>query len=208
MSEKEEIQNSSNVLIVGKKRSGKTVEGMKIAIAKAVHQHKLIYTYRHPNEPLMKAVFGDKYGGNLTDILEFGRSKDAVVLCDEAHIHFTTMEKKVNDKLRAILGLSTQRNVDVILITHSFQFLNESLMANYIDVVIIKELHDGHWETDRRYAKKLYGDVYVKSKDEVYVHLVNLGVKRYIKSTLPKWWKEEYSHAYKTGATSDLNDLF
>ena len=208
MSEKTEIQNSGNILIVGKKRSGKTVEGIKLAIAKATAQNKLIYTYRHPNEILMAEIFGQLYGGNLTDILQFARLADAVVFCDEAHIHFTTMEKKVNDRLRAVLGLSTQRNVDVIFITHSFQFLNESLMANYIDVVVIKELHDGHWETDRKYAKKMYGDVCVKGAGEVYVHLVNLGVRRYIKSSLPSWWKDEYSKAYKTSAISDMAEIF
>lgn len=208
MSESKEIINTSNVLIVGKKRSGKTVEAFKIARAKSAANDIPIFTYRHPNDVLIGEMLGEQYAGNISSILELKRVSDCVVVIDEAHIFFNPMEKKVNAHLRDILGLSSQRGVSIIFVTHSFQFMNQTLMASYIDVVLIKQLNEDHWETDRRYAQKAYGSVFVQERDEVYVHLIHIGVKRYVKSLLPAWWQTEYSEAFKRRATSDLDFLF
>jgi hypothetical protein len=202
------LKTISNTIIVGRKRSGKTLEGFRLAKHRAEHNKQIIYTYKHPNPKVIETMLGDMYGGNINSILELKRVRNCVVLVDEAHNHFNTMERKVNAHLRDIMGLSTQIGVSLILITHSFMFLNESLMVAYIDSVIIKAVNDAQWEVDRRYARKLYGDIYIDGVEQAYVHLLATGYRSYITTTVPKWWKDEVSTAFASDAADDLAELF
>jgi len=202
------IKETSNIMIVGRKRSGKTVEGLKVAKMKAEHLGVPVYSYMAPNTDHFKEIFGDAYIGNITDVLTLKRLSHCVVLIDEAHKHFSTMERKVNNDLRDVLGLSTQMGVSLIMITHAFNFLNESLMTAYFDVVLLKELNADHWDTDRRYARMRYSSVKVRGKDELFIHIVNTGEKIYVKSRLPEWWDDKYSFSYANPQRSIYDDLF
>jgi hypothetical protein len=198
----------SNTIIIGRKRSGKTLEGFRLAKHRATHNKQLIYTYKHPNPQIITDMLGDSYGGNINSILELKRARNCVVIVDEAHNHFNTMERRVNAHLRDIMGLSTQVGVSLILITHSFMFLNESLMVAYMDSVIIKAVNDAQWEVDRRYARKLYGDIYIDGVEQAYVHILATGYRSYIETKVPKWWKDDVSTAFSVDNSNDIVDLF
>src|SRR3989344_601974 len=92
---------------------------------------------------------------NLTEMKQLRNITDGIVLIDEAHRYFSVLDKRVNVDLQEILANSRQNNAGFIFITHNSYFITRGLFS-YIDVRIIKEVPEGHWDTERTHMRALY----------------------------------------------------
>ena len=158
-----------------------------------------MYVYRHPKiEALKKLPFKVT---NINNLKQISNLTNAVIIIDEAHKVFPVLEKAVNTQLRNILSLSAQNNICFIFICHNSYFLNRSLFS-FIDIKIIKEVNEGHWELERSYMKKLYQDIPIMGVNKFFIDSDNhRGVETFNK---PKWFKDELSFAYKNEVSKDF----
>lgn len=198
MAEIKLFKEQANVLIVGKKRSGKTCLGWSL-LKEFGNNDRKMYVYKHPNKDLLDELpFKVK---NLTNLKQISNLNDAVVLIDEAQKVFPIMEKTVNSQLRNILSLSAQNNICFIFICHNTYFLNRSLFT-FIDIKIIKEVNEGHWELERSYMKKLYSDYPIMGCENFFIDSDEIrGVENFEK---PPWFSEKLSFAYRVGVKEDF----
>jgi hypothetical protein len=74
-------------------------------------------------------------------------------------------------------------------------------LFSFIDVRIIKEVNEKHWELERPHMKKLYEDVHVFGKENFYID--SDYVKGYKGFDKPEWWREEFSLAYRCYAKQE-----
>lgn len=187
------FKTQANYLIVGKKGSAKTCYGFSCMAAIHRIQQKRCYIYRFPQpEQLKKIPFKVS---NVVNLMQLYSLTDAVVLIDEAHIHFSSAEKTVNEDLRNLLSISRQNNVDFIFICHNSYFLNRSLFS-FIDVRIIKEVSPGHWDLERTYMKRLYSHVQVFGKANFFIDCDF--IRENSSFSKPEWFTDELSNAYNT----------
>jgi len=188
----------SNYLIIGKKRSGKTALGWYVTEAINKVQNKEVYTFRHPRPELLKKIpFKVE---NITNFDRLFNISNAVILIDEAHKHFNILNKMIDEKLKNLLGDSGQNNLDVIFICHNSYFVNRSLFT-FLDVKMIKEVVEGHWEMERPHMKKLYHNHPIH-KPEWY--FIDSDWKRGKCSfQKPGWYNDELSKAYSVNNSPD-----
>lgn len=182
---------NNNMIIVGMKGSGKTCLGFYLLSKLGKNLKKLIYMCPNP-EVLTKLPFKTE---NITNFKDLIGLDNAVVLIDEADIHFDPLEKKVNKYLRNMLQLSRQNNVSIIFICHSSYFLNLSLFS-LIDTYIFKETTAGHFTRERRHIQQMFEAKasQVKGKDKAYIYTdKNEGIATFKK---PKWFTDEVSKYY------------
>ena len=181
----------SNYLILGKKRSGKSALGW--TTAETIHrlQGKKVYVYRYPRpELLSKIPFPVE---NITRFDKVFGLKNAVLLFEEAAKHFNVLNKKVDDKLKNLLGDSGQNNLDVIFISHSSYFINKSIFI-YIDVKMIKEIVEGAWELERPHMKKIYESHPIHGVENYY--LDSDWRREKCSFEKPQWYTDEFSTAF------------
>ncbi len=186
------FHEQANYLIVGKKGSAKTSLGFTVMNTIHNTQKKKCYTYRFPNAKALKKIpFPVE---NIVSLNKLYHLRDAIVLIDEAHIHFSSMEKKVNEDLRNLLSISRQNNVDFVFICHNSYFLNRSLFS-FIDVKMIKEVNPQHWELERVYMRKLYSNTHIFGKGNFFLDCdYERGNQTFEK---PGWFTDEFSCAYR-----------
>lgn len=183
----------TNIVIIGKKGSGKTCLGWTFAKKIADESGRKIYIYKYPKpEKLKKLPFKVI---NITRMDLLFNITDGIVILDEAQEHFGIWAKAVNEDLKRLLSYSRQNNTCFIFICHNSYFLNRSLFS-FIDVRIIKETNENHWALERPYMSKLYSSVVVFGNDNFYID------SDYIRSNQtfekPEWFTEEFSRAYRT----------
>lgn len=181
-----------NVLIVGRKNSAKTSLGWAFTEKCVRIGKRNAFVYQYPKPELLKKLSFDVL--NVRNMKQlYNLPEHSVVLIDEAHIHFNIWEKSVNRKLRDLLSLSRQKDINFILICHNSFFLNKSLFT-FIDIRIIKEVNDGFWELERDFMRKLYQDVSVFGKETFFIDSeYDRGYKKFEK---PEWFDELMSNAY------------
>lgn len=201
--EKDEItevfKEQGNVLILGKKRSGKTCLGW--AWLKGYGEYRDMYVYRFPKPDLLEKL--PFKVTNINNLKQVSNLTDAVILIDEAQKVFPVMEKTVNQQLRNILSVSAQNNICFIFVCHNSYFLNRSLFS-FIDIRIIKEVNEGHWELERSYMKKLYSDYPVMGNNKFFVDCdFHRGLEQFSK---PNWFTEKLSFAYRNDESKDFFD--
>ena len=192
------FDEQANVLIVGRKRSGKSCLGF--AFMKQFGDYgRRMYVYRHPRpEDLKNLPFGIY---NITNLKQVSNLTDAVILIDEAHKVFPIQEKAVNSQLRNILAISAQNNLCFIFVCHNSYFLNRSLFS-FIDIRVIKEVNEGHWELERLFMKKLYENCNVMGNAFFFIDSDYMrGVERFER---PDWFNENLSFAYRTDSKGDF----
>lgn len=181
----------SNYIILGKKGSGKSALGW--ITAETIHKlkDKKVYTFRYPRPELLK-----KIPFKVENVIRFDmlfNLKNAILICDEAHKYFSPAEKKVDNKTRVLLSDSRQNDLDIIFICHNSYFLNRSLFT-FIDVRMIKEVNEGHWELERTHMKKLYEGVAIYGKENFFLDSDwQRGKARFDK---PEWFTDEFSNAF------------
>ena len=182
----------SNVLIIGKKGSAKS----SWAWSFVEQAHKLsgrkIYTFRFPRPELLKGLPFEV--NNLTNMKQLFNLTDGICLIDEAHRFFDVLNKSVNEDLKLILANSRQNNCSFAFITHNSYFITRGLFT-YIDVKIIKEVNEGHWDTERPHMKKLYSDTNIEGESWFFIDSdYYRGRERFEK---PVWFTEELSKAFR-----------
>jgi len=196
------FEEQGNVIIVGKKRVGKTLLGWLLALKFAKHS-RAIYVYRFPKPELLKTL-----PFKVTNIIETSQITNltnAILLVDEAHRVFPVSEKRVNGQFRDILSTSGQSNLCVVLICHNSYFINRSLFS-FIDIKCIKETNEGHWELERPYMKKLYQDILIKGKNKFYLDSEEVkGIQTY---GCPDWYTNEMSKCYARTKAEEEEDFF
>jgi hypothetical protein len=184
----------TNTIIIGKKGSAKTTLGWALAEKNHRLTKRKIYLFNHPRPDLITKAKLPFDVINVTKLEALFNITDGVVLIDEAHEVFNVLDKRVNEDLKILLSRSRQNNTCFIFICHNSYFLNRSLFS-FVDVKIIKEVNEKHWELERPHMKKLYEDVHVFGKEDFFIDSDYLkGNKTFQK---PKWWKEELSTAYR-----------
>lgn len=187
------FNQQQNYLILGKKGSAKTALAFTLMQTIVHTQQKKGYIYRHPDNSSLKTIPFKII--NIHNLNRLYHLKDAVVLIDEAHIHFSVQEKKVNEELRNILSISRQNNTDFIFVCHNSYFLNRSLFS-FIDIKMIKEVNPQHWELERNYMKKLYQSCHIYGKEKFFLDSdFDRGEKSFDK---PEWYTEKLSKAYRS----------
>jgi hypothetical protein len=185
-------------VIIGKKGSSKTCLGFCIAKKNQEISGRKIYVFNYPRPELL-SLFPFEIT-NITRIDALFNVVNGVVLIDESQEHFNVLDKKVNEDLKILLARSRQNNTCFIFIAHNSYFVNRSLFS-FIDVRIIKEVNEKHWELERPHMKKLYEDVHVFGKENFYID--SDYVKGYKGFDKPEWWREEFSLAYRCYAKQE-----
>jgi len=183
------MNKQQNILICGKKGSGKTCTGYMIL----EKEKKSKYIYKCPNEDFInKLPFKVENIGNIKDL--FGL-EDSVVLIDEADEEFNPAQKKINEELRLLLKLSRQNNNTLIFIVHNTYFLNRSLF-NFIDTFIFKETNEFHFEIERPHIKKMFETKakQIRGINKAYIYTSdNAG---FVLLKKPEWYTDKLSKIY------------
>jgi len=196
------FKEQANIVIIGKKRSGKTLLGWLLSLKFGKYGRKL-YVFKFPKPELLKKLPFEVT--NVTQISQISNLRDAVLLIDEAHRVFPVGEKRVNGQFRDILSVSGQNNLCIILVCHNSYFINRSLFS-FIDIKCIKETNEGHWELERTYMKKLYQDILIKGKNKFYIDSDEIkGIQTY---DCPKWYTKEMSECYSITKSGKVEDFF
>jgi len=187
------FKQQANYLILSKKGAGKTCLGFKLMESISTMQNKKSYVYRFPKPELLKDIpFKVRNINNFDALFQL---TNAVVFVDEAHIQFSSMEKKVNEQLRNLLSISRQNNTDFILACHNSYFINRCLFS-FIDIKIVKEVNPNHWDLERNYMRRMYEDVHVYGKESFFIDSdFERGDKTFKK---PEWFTDGLSNAYKS----------
>ena len=182
-----------NFVIVGKKGSAKTT--LSWAIAEKVNRlsKRKIYVYNFPKPKLLEKLPFKVINVKRLDALF--NITDGVIIIDESHEIFNVLDKRVNQDLKILLSHSRQNNTNFIFICHNSYFVNRSLFS-FVDVKIIKEVNEKHWELERPYMKKLYEDIHIFGKSNFYID--SDYVKGYKTFNIPSWWNEDMSNAYRS----------
>ena len=188
----------NNFLIIGKKGSGKTALGFKLLEDISIFRNAYVFRFPKP-ELLKKLPFKCE---NITSMKELKNLTDGVCLIDEAHRYFNVLNKSVNEELKDILSNSRQNNTSFIFVTHNSYFITRGLFS-YIDVRIIKEVNEGHWEIDRPHMKKLYSKIDINNPKDYFIDSDYMrGRKRF---ELMEWYDEKFTTAYRIQTTETDN---
>lgn len=193
----------NNFLIIGKKGSAKTSLGFKFLEEIKSLSKKKAYIFDYPApELLSKLPFRVT---NLTSIKQLFNLTDSVCLIDEAHRYFDVLNKSVNEDLKLLLSGSRQNNCSFIFITHNSYFITRGLFS-YIDIRIIKEVNEGHWEMERPHMNKLYRDTNIYGKEWFFIDSdFWRGREHFVK---PDWFTDEFSNAYKVQGIAAKESFF
>ena len=191
----------SNYLILGKKGSGKTALGWKIAETIHKLQNKKVFVYRFPKSNLLNKIpFKVE---NVNSFNKLFNITDALILFDEAHKHFDVLNKKIDEKLKNLLADSRQNNVDCCFICHNSYFITKSLFT-FLDVKMIKEVNDDHWALERPHMKVLYENHPIHGPENYFIDSDwERGKTTFEK---PGWFTEEFSNAFRINEKPE--DLF
>jgi len=182
----------TNTVVIGKKGSAKTTWAWAFAKKIADESGRGIFTLNHPRPELFKDL--PFKVTNLTRMDAMFNVTDGVVIIDEAHETFNVLDKRVNEDLKILLSRSRQNNTCFIFICHNSYFVNRGLFS-FVDVRVIKEVNEKHWELERSHMKKLYQDTHVFGKENFYIDSDE--VKGYFNFTKPDWCVEELCNAYR-----------
>jgi len=188
------FSDPANFLIIGKKGSGKTALGFKFLEDISIFREAYVFRFPKP-ELLDKLPFVVK---NITTLKQLYNLTDSCCLIDEAHRYFDVLNKSVNEELKELLANSRQNNCSFIFVTHNSYFITRGIFS-YVDVRIIKEVNEGHWDTDRPHMKKLYSKVKIdKAKDYFIDSDFIRGIKQF---QLMTWFDDDFTLAYKNQNT-------
>ena len=188
----------NNFLVIGKKGSGKTALGFKLL--EDISLFRKTYFFRFPKPELLKKLPFECE--NITSMKQLQNLTDGVCLIDEAHRYFDVLNKSVNEELKEILANSRQNNMSFIFVAHNSYFITRGLFS-YIDIRIIKEVNEGHWETDRPHMKKLYSKINIDKPEDYFIDGDYMRGKKRFK--LMDWYDEVFTTAYRNQNTETDN---
>lgn len=195
--------DQTNTIVVGKKNSAKTTFAWTLAENINKISGRKVYVFNHPRPDLIVKANLPFEVTNITKLDALFDVTDGIVIVDEAQEVFNYLEKKVNEELKSLLARSRQNNTCFIFICHNSYFLNRSLFS-FVDIKVIKEVNEKHWELERPHMKKLYEHLHIFGKKNFFID--SDYVKGYQMFEKPEWWSEDLSLAY--GKASKRENFF
>jgi len=196
------FKEQANVLVIGKKRSGKTCLAFAFLEQFGKYDRKM-YVYKFPRPELLEELPFEV--NNLTNLKQINNLKNAVVFIDESEKIFPILEKTVNQQLRNILSLSGQNNICFIFVCHNSYFINRSLFS-FIDIKVIKEVNESHWFLERPHMAKLYENYPVLGVEKFFIDSdYYRGMETFEK---PEWFSDKLSYGYSNFTKDDFFKKF
>ena len=193
---------STHIVILGKRREGKTALGFEILRWHKELTNKEILIYRFPKPEILP-----KWIKNVNGINEIGCNQ--VVLIDEASndLDQYSYQKQSNRFLAQLLKRAGQTGTSFIFIDHNSGFINKN-MLRMIDIWILKKNTEFAVEDERKYIKQLYKRMLWEPKiEEYFVHCDEYeGILKY---KMPDFYTEGLSKGYdiETKEIIDSSDL-
>lgn len=186
-------KEAMNFLIIGGKGSGKSMTGWSILQTQSLKGKRAAYVYLCPKPEYLRRI--PLKVTNLTQLSQLFHLRDSVCLIDEANLHFDVKSKQINDDLKQLLQLSRQNNTTFIFIVHNSYVFNRGLFG-YMDVKIIKEVTEHHWELERAHMKKLYRSIRVSGVENMYIDCEEM--KGYAQTNKLDWFNDDFSKIYRS----------
>ena len=125
------IDKANSILIVGRKRSGKTALAYKLL----ENSKKPVYVYGNPKPELIRALGYDV----LYSLEDLERCQNITLWIDEVQLFLKHYDKTHNSALQRLLSISAHRDITIILSTSDTRFINKAL-ESYIDVWLVKDI--------------------------------------------------------------------
>jgi len=191
------IPHPSNVIILGKRGSGKSALG-----------YKLLEYLRYTATPYVvslpsgaKNILPDWIGmaANLEDV-----PPKAAVLVDEANIPYHARSSMAAEAkaMSQLINLSRQREQTLIFVSQEARQLDKNI-ASSADIIILKDLGILQVEFDRREfnkiateAKQAFSTITGDKRKWSYVYSPDNNFVGLMESTLPTFWREKLSHIF------------
>ena len=124
------FEEQGNMIIVGKKRVGKTLLGWLLSL-KFSKFNRQIYVYRFPKPHLLETF--PFYIINITEMSQISNLRDAVILIDEAHRVFPVGEKRVNGQLEIFWRIVDK----IIYVLYWYVIIHISLIEVFLVLLIL-----------------------------------------------------------------------
>ena len=188
------IANSQIILILGKRRSGKTALGLKLLELKLKSTKLKAYSYKYPVDlPEVEKI---------TDIKAV--RPDSILFIDEIGIWFPSKRhmKKKHLTLGELLYLAGQKNITLIGTVQNSLTTDINVIRN-IDTLIVKELSLMQIRTERKFIV----DILENAKDALeffppternkFAYIYSDQFRGLVQFSLPSFWSEKYSFPYK-----------
>ena len=194
------IRHPSNVIILGKRGSGKSALGYKLL--EYLRYTATPYVVALPSEA--RKVLPDWIGmaARLEDV-----PPKAVVLVDEANISYharSSMAAKAK-AMSQLVNLSRQREQTLVFVSQEARQLDKNI-ASSANVIILKDLGILQVEFDRREfnkiateARQAFSTITGDKRKWGYVYSPDNNFMGLVESSLPTFWSEKLSHIFATG---------
>lgn len=193
---------STHIVILGKRREGKTSLGFEILRWHKEMNNKEILIYRFPKPEILP-----RWIRNINNVREIGCNQ--VILIDEASndLDQYSYQKQSNRFLSQLLKRAGQTNTSFIFVDHNSGFLNKN-MLRMIDIWILKKNTEFAVEDERKFVRALYSRMLWEPKiNEYFVH--SEGYEGILKFSTPEFFTEELSTGFDIGNRQviDMNEL-
>jgi hypothetical protein len=187
-------RSSLILLILGKRGSGKTAFGMKLAEMFHHEARKKIYTLGYESAKLPSWL---KKVASIEAI-----PNNSISLLDEGAVFFSSREsmKNPNKELSKLMAIARHKNLTLILITQNSGLIDINVLR-LADTILLKEPSLLQAEFERKAIKDMYAKVVPMFKDKQnkkpYVYVWDDEFEGMLKSGLPAFWTEEISNSFK-----------
>ena len=184
------------IVITGKRRSGKTALAFRIAENLTKKLKKTPYVLNFPTDNLPKK-FKKKYSIEFVPI-------DSIVLIDEAGILFHQREtrKKTHVNLSKLLQICSQKNLHTITTVQNSANIDIDVLRQ-TDIFMIKKPSLFQLKFERKALKDLFlkAEKYFEkvnpNNQNAFVYVFSDEFEGLLKFSLPSFWKDEISYAWK-----------
>lgn len=188
------LRNSLILLILGKRGSGKTAFGMKLAELFHIETKKNVYTLGYESAELPAWL---KKVDSIDDI-----PNNSIALLDEGAVFFSSREsmKNPNKALSKLMAIARHKNLTLLLITQNSGLIDVNVLR-LADTILLKEPSLLQSKFERKAIKEMYEKVEPFFKDKqnkkAYVYVWDDDFEGMLKSGLPSFWTDDISNSFR-----------